>query len=165
VIKINKRAQCGVIGEPFINTIPNILFEEKNPKMKSKRKGFTMVECIVTIVIIGILSIFVILKLIAYKEIAEEKICLVNRRTTAQLYEAYLVNNKHNEVCFNQFMLENVRSICPCNGTISYENGIVRCSIHGNCLGCEGEDSTTPEEVTWLKGKSYRANICSVNTT
>lgn len=119
--------------------------------MRLGREGFSMVELIVVMLILGIISTVLIPRMIIYKKITEERICQANRKTVAQFYKSYLASYKHSELLFNQFMIENIRSVCPCNGTISYEDDIVRCSIHNNFIDNEDQSIKPTEEVPWLK--------------
>lgn len=72
-------------------------------------------------------------------------------KTVERMYSAFLVENynDHEDGIFNPFLIENFDEICPAGGVISYEDGKVKCSVHGS--GSEGEKVEEPgEEVPWL---------------
>lgn len=117
--------------------------------MDKKSDGFTLVELIVVIAILGIIATIAVPRLFGFKSIAEERACHANRKTVERMYSVFLVGNDHEESVFNQFLIENFDEICPTGGVISYEDGKVKCSVHGSWS--EGEEDKEPgEEVPWL---------------
>ncbi|MDR1687342.1 MAG: prepilin-type N-terminal cleavage/methylation domain-containing protein [Clostridiales bacterium] len=112
-------------------------------------KGFTLVELVVTILILGILMFLVVMRIGSFSETAAERTCEYNRRSllsTVSLYEADLkVNGKTltNDMLdldvdsseFNQKFIQGAKPQCPDGGIYSigyFENGEVSiyCSVH-----------------------------------
>ncbi|MDD4835333.1 MAG: type II secretion system protein [Lutispora sp.] len=120
--------------------------------MDKKSGGFTLVELIVAIAILGIITAVAVLRLTGFKSKAEESVCAANRKTVERMYFAFLVENDiDGESVFDQFLIENFKEVCPAGGTITYEEGNVKCSLHKD-LGDENEDEDEPpeDEVPWL---------------
>lgn len=115
--------------------------------------GFTLVEVIVVIAVLGILVAIVIPRLSGFSSLAEEKVCIANRKAVERLYSTFLVENEvdHSDWLFEQFLISQFELICPAGGNIYYSNGVIDCDVHG---GGEIPEVTTEEETTgevpWL---------------
>lgn len=117
--------------------------------MDKKSEGFTLIELIVVIAILGVLAAIAVPRITEFKSMAEKRVCDANRNTVERLYNTLLIENEHQESEFNQVLIEKFDEICPAGGVISYENGKVKCSVHVG--GNEGEEDEEPgEEVPWL---------------
>lgn len=116
--------------------------------MKNK-KGFTLIELIVVIAILGILALFLVPSFIGYADDAQKATCDANRHLIERSYKFYKVKNE--DVVLSDYIdgdgSEYQGSQCPSNGTYSYddENEKVLCSIHGG-ENDEISDSDTPSD-------------------
>ena len=119
--------------------------------MDKKSNGFTLIELIMVIAILGIIAGIAVPRLIGYKSMAEESVCGSNRKTVERIYLAFLVENDidNEESIFNQFLIENFDEICPVGGVITYEDEKVKCSVHRN-EEQPPEEESPGEEVPWL---------------
>ena len=122
--------------------------------MHKKSGGFTLMELIVVVAILGIITAIAVPRLSGFKSIAEERVCAANRKTVERMYSAFLGENDigHEDSLFDQFIIDNFDKICLAGGVISYEEGKVKCSVHvgGNEVEEDEEDEEPGEEVPWL---------------
>ena len=116
--------------------------------MDKKYNGFTLVEVIVVIAILGIIAAIAIPKLTGFKSMAEERVCDANRQTVERLYSTFLIENGHEDSIFNQFLIGNFDVVCPSGGKISYEDEKVKCSLHKEIS--DGDEEPPGDEVPWL---------------
>jgi len=117
--------------------------------MDKKSSGFTLIELIIVIAILGILASVAVPRLAGFRSMAEERVCDANRKTVERMYSAFLVeiDIDHEDNIFNQFRTENFDEVCPVSGVISYADGKVNCSMHE---GVSDEDEPPGDEVPWL---------------
>lgn len=106
------------------------------------KKGFTLVEIIVVLIIVAILAAVAIPVLTAYIDKAAEKACLGNRGQVARLYQASKVMDSSQ--AFDSFLTENygVVKLCPREGTYSISGGAILCSYHTDEVGPEDTTGT-----------------------
>jgi prepilin-type N-terminal cleavage/methylation domain-containing protein len=116
--------------------------------MDKKAGGFTLVELIVVIAILGIIAAIVVPRLTGFKSNVEERACDANRKTVEKMYSTYSLENEHRESAFNQFLIENFAEVCPVGGVMSYEGGKVKCSVHDD--GSDHEEDPPGGAVPWL---------------
>lgn len=115
--------------------------------MDQKSEGFTVIELIVVIAILGIIAVIVVPRFIGYRGLAAERVCETNRDTVARQCEVYIQTKDQGESRFNQFLNENFGEVCPDSGVINYQEGKVKCSIHKSV---SDEDEPPGDGVPWL---------------
>lgn len=118
--------------------------------MDKKSDGFTLVELIVVIAILGIIAAISVPRLFGFKSMVEERVCASNRKTVERMYSAFLLENDIDDIsAFDQFLIENFKVVCPAGGVIIYDDGKVKCGVHEG--GSEVEEDEGPgEEIPWL---------------
>lgn len=127
----------------------NALIQERTLDRKSE--GFTLIELVVVIAILGMLALVAVPRVAGITGKAHESVCEANLKTIERLYSALLVENNldHEESLFNQFLSDHFDEVCPDGGIISYEDGEVKCSEHEGDVHDDEEDESG-EEVPWL---------------
>jgi len=72
--------------------------------LNKKSDGFTLIELIVVIAILGIIVAIAVPRLTGFKSMAEDRVCASNLKTVERMYSAFLVGNDidHMDSIFNQ---------------------------------------------------------------
>lgn len=122
----------------------------KKNKMDKKSNGFTLVEVVVVMAILGVLATLSVPRLAGFRNFAEERVCDVSRKSLEREYVAFMFQNElvHDDNIFNQFLANNYPVVCPTDSVISYEDGKVKCSVHYS--GSADNEEPPGEEVPWL---------------
>lgn len=118
-----------------------------------KNNGFTLIELVVVIAILGILAGISIPRLSGFRDKAEEVVCTSNMNQLEKYYVNYLDSNDldHNDSHFEMAKSElfgNTR-LCPRKGIINWNGDGVMCSIHSNQDNSD-DDEGGGEEVPYL---------------
>jgi prepilin-type N-terminal cleavage/methylation domain-containing protein len=119
--------------------------------MNKKSGGFTLIELVVVIAILGIVATVTVPRIIGFTSMAKESVCVANRKTLERMYSVFLVEKDidHVDSIFNQFIIDDFDEVCPAGGIIRYEDGEVKCSVHED--EDPPEEEAPGEEVPWLE--------------
>lgn len=94
--------------------------------------GFTLIEVIVAIAILGILAGIAVPRFSGYLQQTKQAVCVSNLGTVDRFYVAKLEMDEleHSDLIFEAFLMDYEDDLCPVGGTYSYVDGQVTCSIH-----------------------------------
>jgi prepilin-type N-terminal cleavage/methylation domain-containing protein len=126
--------------------ISNLTFKNKS--------GFTLVELILAIAILGILTAIGIPRMFDLAEKTQRATCLANRAQLERFYNVYLDSEEleHKASLFDRITIEyfDGKDICPKKGIISFVEGNLTCSIHMEEDQTDQDDQDNGEEVPYL---------------
>lgn len=114
---------------------------------KHNNKGFTLIELIVVLSVLGIIFAIAIPSYVSVLAHTNEKACVISRLQLEKMYELYLLNKdvEHSDYIFEQFFKEfEYDKICPLGSAITYYNNQVRCNYHDNKDNGDGEEEEVP---------------------
>ena len=127
-------------------------------KIEKAMGGFTLIEIIVVIGILGILVGIAVPRFAGYVQHAKQAVCKSNLGTVERFYGANLEMDEleHSNLIFEAFLVDYEDDLCPLGGTYSYVDGRVTCSIHedgasdGEGESDDGSGSGDGGEVPYL---------------
>ncbi|MEQ6376435.1 type II secretion system protein [Bacillaceae bacterium S4-13-56] len=112
-------------------------------KKKYKANGFTLIEILAVIVILGLI---VAIAVPAYSNVvakSKEDVCESNREEVKRMYHTDLTINglDHSGFYFVDYLATYDGDVCPENGVMTYHDGVVNCSIHSEDLSNENDSN------------------------
>ncbi len=104
--------------------------------------GFSLIEVIVVISIMGVLTVIAVPVFGNYTESARKRVCEINRFELERQYEVYLgvEGSAHSGLILEAYLVQEQINVCPAGGGISYVDGAIRCSEHFGESVEDGED-------------------------
>lgn len=117
-------------------------------------KGYTLLELLAVLVILGIVALIAVPSVVGSIEKAKEEVCRSNRLELSKSYNMQLQSEgmEHSEGTFNTFLLEIDGTPCPENGLFTYEDGVILCNLHPDDHNNNDSDDEDEEddEVPYL---------------
>lgn len=133
------------------------------------KKGFTLVEIIVVLVILSILAGISIPAYLKYIDDAKEKACRINRTSLLNYYKKYKMAFdddstlkdfvEKDDVLSSQFSKDVKTFVCPSGGVFYVVDNLIKCTKHdnGSSNGNTGGNEETPKTLGDL------ANVTAVS--
>lgn len=96
-------------------------------------KGFTLVEIVIGIALMGILAMIIVPQAIGYIDRAKVRVCDVNCSKVEEMYstELQIEGKDHSDELFEEYLTQYKGVMCPGGGEVTYEEGKIMCNEHG----------------------------------
>lgn len=105
-------------------------------EMRKSQKGFTLVEIMIVVLIIGILLSIAIPNFVKARDTSQAKACVANLKTIDSAVQQYMIENKGEVPTYPDDLVGADKYIkseptCPAGGTYTIPSGVATCSIGG----------------------------------
>ena len=119
----------------------------KEMEIEKVTRGYTLIEVIVVIAILGILAGIAVPRFSGYVLQAKKAVCESNLGTVERFYVAKLEMDEleHSDLIFEAFLMDYEDDLCPLGGTYSYVDGRLTCSVHMESVSDDGESDDSGE--------------------
>lgn len=131
----------------YNSSVKNIV--ERMSLMRLKSNGFTLIELVIIIAILGILAGIAVFKLASTNQDAAKNVCYTNRSILARFYQFKLAQGYSMDL---QSFVDNpenygqsfgIKPVCPYQGIYTVTNGKIGCSYEGHNADVVESGSTT----------------------
>lgn len=139
----------------------------------NNKKGFTLTEIIVVLVILAVLAAFAIPTMLGYVYNSQEKLCNVTRMDMTRLYKTLLIGKEASasKTGFETFATENWGSLsqCPAGGDYTYSASVgadgkiiaeILCSKHGSAHVLTAVDAEiNTNNITYMGTLGFKDSV------